>query len=69
MRISECPECVEHYLAPEQRFLIEACTSVGVERGMSTLEMLRHYMSVYHFGGHRFDRQGVLLGAARTIRE
>lgn len=50
MRIKDCPECLKHLYGTD--FLIEACASVGISRGLSTSEMLVRYLSTFHEQGH-----------------
>ena len=49
--LTDCPRCLEHYFA--EPHLAGACASVGIERGLSSGEMLRRYLADYHRGGHK----------------
>jgi hypothetical protein len=46
-----CPECMDYYFSSPG--LIHACASVGIERGLSTGEMLGRYLDAYHRRGHK----------------
>jgi hypothetical protein len=48
----DCGECMS-YASDRGPMLIEACASVGIERGKSTGLMLREYLQGYHERGHQ----------------
>jgi len=48
---TRCAACMEHYF--DSPSLIEAAASVGIERGKSTLQILRLYLTEYHRNKHR----------------
>jgi hypothetical protein len=49
--ITVCEQCNE-YAAHQGTALIHACASAGIERGMSTLAMMRSYLAAYHDRDH-----------------
>lgn len=49
----ECGDCMMRVFATQG--LTEACTSVGIEYGKSTGQMLHDYLAGYHDRGHRED--------------
>ena len=54
--VTGCRECDLH--AAVSPHLVGACASVGIERGLSTGEMLRRYLAGFHTGGHRIGDGG-----------
>lgn len=47
-----CLPCREFYSANRES-LVPACSSVGIEHGVSQGEALRIYLGLYHRDGHR----------------
>lgn len=49
--IIDCTECRDHQI--DQPHLVGACASVGIERGLSTHEMMFRYLAGFHRRGHK----------------
>lgn len=50
--ILDCPECAAHAESAGWS-LVGACASVGIERGLTTSQMLARYLRSYHADGHQ----------------
>lgn len=51
MQLDECDKCMA-YLETQDIMLLEACASVAISRGKTTIDMLSIYMSAYHWNNH-----------------
>jgi hypothetical protein len=58
-RIGECPECVLHTVFMPN--LVEACASVAIDSGRSSMDLMIEYMSEYHHAGHVLPDDLVVL--------
>lgn len=47
----DCPRCMEHYR--NSPHATGAAASVGIERGLSTAEVVTAWLASYHQRGHR----------------
>lgn len=48
---TKCGKCLEYYFS--NPYLVEACASVGIEKGKTTEEMLVEYLAQYHNDRHK----------------
>ncbi len=65
MDIEDCVPCTETY--HDQPHLTAACASVGIKHGISTGEMLRTVLGVYHRRGHPADLRAAIRLAADQL--